>query len=218
MVVMENTTMKKSIIIIAFAILMVASVFADVTQATKKTEVLLTLKKDPKYKVAITKTALDVSTTTTTVNKETDLDHVDKIELEYLKDSLKFRQKDSDTFYLSFLFYEYATVTLSMKINAPLTRYEGDTAKTTDDDKIDYKVTVEKANNNMSVEISGFDLTANGTSTKDEVVKYTDTTKIGEIRFASLKLTVGPTNADQTVKGKIEGTYKSTITLTATTT
>ena len=210
--------MKKSIIIIAFAILMVASVFADTSQATNTTEVLLTLAKDPKYKVAITKKALDVTTTPTTVTKSTDLNHESTITLNYDNDALKFAQNTSDTFYLSFIFYEYATVTLSMKINDPLTRYEGETAKTSDDEKIDYKVTVEKANDNKATEISGFDLTSNGTATKDEVVKYTDTTKIGEIRFASLKLTVGPTSDDQTVEGKIEGSYKSTITLTATTT
>lgn len=210
--------MKKSIIIIALAILMVASVFADTTtQTTNSTEVLLTLVRDPKYKVAITKTALDV-TTSSTVTKDTELTHVDKITLSYSKDTLKFAQNTSDSFYLSFIFYDYATVSLNMKIDSPLTRYVDTTPQTTNDDKIDYKVTVTTAKDNKSTDITGFELTANGTSEKTGIVTYTDTTKMGEIRFASLGLTVGPTSADQTVEGKIEGTYKSTITITATTT
>ncbi len=208
--------MKKTIIIIALAILMVVSVFADTTKDTKNTTVILTLERDPTYKVAITKTPLDTTSSPSTVTKDTDLSHVSEINLEYTKDTLKFAQNTSDTFYLSFLFYDYADVKLGMKIDGPLTRE--DVTTETDDDKIYYKVTVETGSDNKSVSITGFELTANGTKEKADIVTYQDTKKMGEIRYASLKLTVGPTSDDQTVEGKIVGTYKSTITITATTT
>ena len=219
--------MKKSIIIIAFAILMVASVFADGTlPADKTTDVVLNLTKNPTYVFAITNGAFQSSSIKTNDPSTTTMTHEGTITLS--RNTTKVLDVDSvSTYYFSYFFYEYDGVTITLSINGNLknqTSYETSAAT---ENEIPYYLTI-AAGSDHTEQTSGsttdktwsddtkLDSTATDDADKKFSVPYTETTKLGVYRWASLQLTIAPQVTTDTLKGKVKGNYKSTITLAVT--
>ena len=202
---MENTTMKKSIIIVALAILMVMSVFAENPIAVT-TPVELVLQLTPVYSFDITTAEyneMKLTNITTTPKKIQDADVVKdesnkKIVLTYDQDTYKL--KTLNGLYVSYIFTEYNACKLSIKIDKALT-YNSET--------IDYKASVKiSESETKSVESYNSDF--------DLVTFSSAATKIGELTYGSYQLTIGPKNDNDTLKDKPVGTYTSNIILTLT--
>ena len=209
--------MKKSIIIVALAILMAMSVFAaDPTPVT--TPVELELKLTPVYSMGITtKEYTDaVYTALTDKTKILDADIVKDgssttalIKLTY--DTSTYKLNTRTGLFVTYIFTEYNKCTLSMKIDQPLTcTTKADDAS--DYDKINYQATV-----NVSTTSSADNKTVEDTNTDVELKKYTAAaTKIAEAVYDSFELSIGPKDDTSDLKGKYIGVYKSNIILTLT--
>ena len=205
MALMENTTMKKSIIIVALAILMVMSVFAAEPIAVT-TPVELVLQLTPVYSFNITTAEYNetkLNNITNTPKKIQDTDVVkdgnnNKIVLTYDKDTYKLKTRNG--LYVSYIFTEYNACKLSIKIDKALT-YNSET--------IDYKASVKiSESETKSVESYNSDVYL--------VTFSSAATKIGELTYGSYKLTIGPKSDNDTLKDKPVGTYTSNIILTLT--
>ena len=209
--------MKKTIIMIAFAILLVASVFAAAPDPVT-TLVELELKLTPKYSMGITtkEYTSDVYDVLDDKTKIKDDDIVKdgsatsaKIMLTYDADNYKLNPRIG--LFVTYIFTEYNRCTLSMKIDKPLTcTSKADTAS--DYDTIDYKATV-----NVGSTTSENIKTVEDNNTDVELIKYdAKATKIAEAVYDSFGLTLKAKNESDTLEGKYIGLYKSNIILTLT--
>ncbi len=226
--------MKKSIIVIALALLVVASLFAETvspvsgSQAVNKdvtTVIELTLAKTPTYIFGIKNGAFSASDITTSNVPSTTIENTDKISFERktAAEGNILDIKAVDAYYLSYLFYEYDDVTLTMTLSGNLMNT---TASSTDE--IPYLVTVgtsSPVDNDQDENTSS--LTQGKLDSSDSKklswsTSLTGTDKLGQYRWASLQLTIEPKNTSTTgtkvptLKGIDEGTYQSTITLNVT--
>ena len=238
--------MKKTITVITLALLMVASLFAkNVTPAsgtttvnsdnTATTKVMLTIAKTPTYIFGINKNA---SITIDTKNvPSTEIDDTDTIELTRYTatDSGKnvLDVKPNAEYKLSYLFYEYDAVTLTMSLSGNL-KLSGSTGDNVTDnssaDQIPYLVEVKSSaekdqDNNTTKTSTAVTLDSTATTTTWSTTGYKATTKLGQYVYSTLALTISPkfstestTSSNQvpTLKGKNKGNYTSTITLTVT--
>lgn len=209
--------MKKSIIIIAIAILMITSVFAaDPTTVT--TPVELTLKLTPVYSMGITtKEYTDqVYNNLTDKTKILDTDIVKDnsstnalIVLTY--DTSTYKLNSRTGLFVTYIFTEYNKCTLSMKIDKPLTcTTKADSAGSYD--TIPYQATV-----NVGTTESADNKIVQDTGSDVQLIQYTAAaTKIAEAVYDSFELTIGPKNNTDDLKGKYIGLYTSNIILTLT--
>lgn len=209
--------MKKSIIIVALAILMAMSVFAaDPTSVT--TAVELELKLTPVYSMGITTKEYTeaVYTGLTDKTKILDTDIVKDnssttalIKLTY--DTSTYKLNTRTGLFVTYIFTEYNKCTLSMKIDQPLTcTTKADGAGSYD--TIPYQATV-----NVGTTTSADNKTVYDNNTDVELKKYTAAaTKIAEAVYDSFELSIGPKDDTSDLKGKYIGVYKSNIILTLT--
>ena len=226
--------MKKKLIVIALALLVVASVFAEsFTQenvnagtATVSTTVQLELAKTPKYIIGI-KTG-KLSSINETDPSQTTISNTNTIQL--TRDALTFKDA-TNNYYLSFLLYEYDAVKISMTLNGNLQHTDYATksaasAKDLSSYEIPYQVkvasgkdTTQKSDTSVNT-FTETTLVSNGTKDADKTWEYsynTATTKLGEYAWASLQLTISPVAGDSTpLKDKATGTFKNTITVAVT--
>ena len=229
----ENTTMKKSIIVIALALLALASVFAKT--ATPKdssttavsdnvtTIVELTLTKTPTYIFGIKEGAFTAEKITKNDVPSTTIENTDKI---YFKrytasEGNILDVKAVDGYYLSYLFYEYDDVTFSMSLSGNMKN----TTTTSSKSEIEYLVTVgsdspvDNDQDGNTTSLTQGKLDSSDSSMLTWSTKLDKTEKLGQYRWASLQLTIEPKNTSSTgskvptLKGIDEGTYQSTITL-----
>lgn len=209
--------MKKSIILIALAILMVASAFAaDPTPVT--TEVQLQLKLTPIYSMGIT-TKEYTSEIYDALDDKTQIKTDDIVKDNLSTSALILMTYDTSTYklnnrtglYVTYIFTEYNKCTLSMKIDTPLTcTTKADTASNYD--TIPYQATV-----NVSTTAAADNKTVEDNNTDVELIKYTAAaTKIAEAVYDSFELTLGPKSTETDLKGKYIGLYTSNIILTLT--
>ena len=226
--------MKKSIIVIALALLVVASLFAKT--ATPKastttvndsvtTVVELTLAKTPTYIFGIKNGAFSASDITTSNVPSTTIANTDTISFERktAAEGNILDVKSVDAYYLSYLFYEYDNVTLTMTLSGNLKN-----TSTSSSDEIPYLVTVgtsspvDNDQDGTTSSLTQGDLDSSDSKKLSWTTSLESTDKLGQYRWASLKLTIEPKNTSTTgtkvptLKGIDEGTYKSTITLTVT--
>ena len=208
--------MKKSIIIVALAILMAMSVFAaDPTPVT--TPVELELKLTPVYSMGITTKEYTeaVYTALTDKTKILDADIVKDsgstalIKLTY--DTSTYKLNTRTGLFVTYIFTEYNKCTLSMKIDKPLT------CTTKADDAGSYDTIPYQATVNVSTTTTADNKTVEDTNTDVELKKYTAAaTKIAEAVYDSFELVIGPKSTDTDLKGKYIGKYTSNIILTLT--
>ncbi len=213
--------MKKTIVIITLALLAVVSVFADLP-VNKTTTVLLELEKKPTYVFAITNDAFDSIAIETNDPSKTTMTHTDQITLS--RNATKVLDVDSvSTYYFSYFFYEYDGITITLSIDGNLknqTSYETSVAA---ENEIPYNLIVAAGSDNTegsstdkSLETKTLNSESSTDTDKKYSVSYTKTDKLGVYRWASLQLTIAPQVTTNTLKGKVKGTYKSTITLAVT--
>ena len=236
-----STTMKRTLAIITLTLLMVASVFAttdtvtgglgDTNTKSVTTEVVLTLAKTPNYAFGITKgTFTPDSTTLGQDPSKISVTHEKSIGLQ--KNSTNVLNVDSTSaYYLSYFFYEYAGVKLTMSVDGNLcnqTTYDKTDETIKAANEIEYTIKVSCANKTDNTQTGGTASSPWSSTTTDFTIKsadgnvdsnkfslsYTATDKLGDYRWASLQLTIAPVTTTNTLKGKVIGTYKSTITLT----
>ncbi len=217
--------MKKTIVIITLALLAVVSIFADTLPANKTTTVLLELKQKPTYVFAITNGAFTSESIQTTDPSTTTMDHTNEITLS--RNTTNVLNVDSvSTYYFSYFFYEYEGITITLSIDGNLKNQTTYAEDDKDANEIPYNLTVASGNDNtedsnITSEHTWSDNTViNSTATEADnrkfSVQYSATTKLGVYRWASLQLTIAPQVTTDTLKGKVKGTYKSTITLAVT--
>lgn len=190
-----------------------ANGYTKAASGTTDTDLALQLKRTPIYTFGITNGALSGA-----VDYKTAIANTDTITLERDTDNV-LGIKTNNAYYLSYVFYEYDKVNLTLSLS-------GDLAKTgvatpADNQKIPYYLTVAEAaeynesNTATGNKISGKEnISSSAAAEKDRsyTLSYEKTEALGNLRYASLQLTVKPQN-DNPLLGKAEGSYKSTITV-----
>ena len=226
--------MKKSIIVITLALLMIASIFADSTTQSVSgnlvsgsksvtTEVVLTLTKTPDYAFGITTGAFTAASIDSSDASKTSITHNKKVTFE--RDTTNvLNLKSISTYYFSYFFYEYDGITLTMSVDGNLKNTKAYAASDASSHEVPYTITVAANGKSDNTQTSGekeLSWTADTTiySSKGDVagnrftVDYEGTDKLGQYRWASLALTFAPVKTDKTLEGIAEGSYLSTITL-----
>lgn len=192
--------MKKTILTILLALLLLIPVFASATDIEIKTiRVFLELGMDPNYQFGVTNSKVEDNATELT-NSTRD------IQLDVDKDNLKLKAKTS--VYFSYIFTEYEeNVRLKVSTSGDLINSD-EAVKDVEADKkkIPYVLYVgdEKKLNSST-----------DTNTYIELFK-TDkaATKIDERVRDSIAFEIRPVDGSESIKDKAKGTYSSTLTLT----
>ena len=226
--------MKKVVLIISLVLLMVAPIFADAVSTdnlttTKETTLgvghntltQLKVEMKPSYQYTVTATALTADTVA-----DWDGKGVDAVRMERNGSTESIQQLSTETYYVSYKFYEYGAVTLQITTDHDL---QADVNGTTY--SIPFTVSVEKGTNNFAKDAQGNALnpspaTANmeavssilstngntdaGTGSIIKLSKATDV--LGDYAWGSIKLTVGK-SGDNDLKGKPDTTYTANIVL-----
>ncbi len=192
----------KKIIVTLLAMMMVASLFAEIAPVT--TSVNLKLELEPEYLFGVT-TTVPVEADTELQGKQTE------ITMTYDKDTFKLNDKGS--LYVSYIFKEYKACTLSAKLDGNLILLEGESPvlSPTDEQQIKFEadITVYGSTKNLK----------SSTKNSETLVTVTpDATKKGEtVRNGFALVLKGSTEADDPgVKGKKVGSYKANLVLTVT--
>ena len=227
--------MKKSIIVITLALLALASVFAADTKSVSgkiekgssnsvETKVVLTLAKTPDYAFGITTTEFTASSIATGDASKTAIEHNTKVT--FKRNDTNVLNVDSiSSYFLSYFFYEYDSVTLTMSVDGNL---KNKTTSYTSDNAASYEIpyTIKVASNGKNDHTQASEGTEKSWTTDTTIysskgaaegntfsVEYTGSDKLGQYRWASLALTFAPVKTDKTLEGIAEGSYLSTITL-----
>lgn len=218
--------MKKSLILIAIALMVLVPVFAveeteaeetpAVTRGTATTTIVDTrIKLEPQYLYGITDAEIE--------GTETSISNVSEIQLSRNTGS---NTLSSATKYVSYIFKEYEDVTLYISIDGDMIGWDktNDKADTSITTKIPLDITVEATDDHYDEDVLGnakdyttkttlveIDST-NDANTEKKIVTYEGTKLVSDVRWCSAKLTVEPQN---NLDGVQMGYYLATITLTA---
>ena len=199
--------MKKTILTILLALLLLIPVFAKESQTASGSEEItlkLNLAFDPKYYFGVTANKL-------TGNETSLSSFTDKIELQRDdNDTLKLQESSSE-FFFSYVFKEFENVQMTLKLNGDLVTDTGDDATDTGDDatkKIAYSVNFTKTGYNDTSDLQAIPSSDNGQHT---LCKFNATEKIGYTERGSIGFKIAPT--DTSIKGKVKGDYSTTLTL-----
>ena len=213
----KNTTMKKSIIVIALALLMVGSLFAeakDALPASVETTVELTLQLDDKYSFGVTNKVInDAYVTALAAGAKSEIksdDIIGTLNLTYNNATYKINERacsTSDPIYVSYLFTEYKACTLSMYINKPLTSTNNNASGKKD--TINYVASFKESSDTDWTDVNSASNTAAASAVTVKEIA-TAATKIGEHVQGSFELKISSTDS---LEGKIEDTYSSQIVL-----
>ena len=212
--------MKKSIIVIALALLMVGSLFAEVKDtlpATVSTTVELNLQLDDKYSFGVTKAVVDADYVTKLAEGAksaiASTDIVDTIDLSYDKTTYEIEETttdaDGNTLYVSYLFTEYSKCKLSMYINQPLTstKVNSTTSKV---DTINYTASFRAAGSTGDYTAVSSSTAKDASSAIEVTTISTAATKIGEHVQGSYELKI---TGNETLENKVADKYTSAIVL-----
>lgn len=186
--------MKKTILTILLALLLLVPVFAATVNESKNIQVFLELGMNPNYQFDVT--SVDIGDSAT---KLTDL--APSINLSVDKDNLKLLKKTG--YYFSYVFTEFENVKMSVSTNGDLTTtnelVEDENAK-----KIPFELYVNEGE------------TINSSNGGTIVLYQTPAaaTKIGERVSHSFAFEIRPVAGSESIKDKAKGTYKSSLTLT----
>ena len=236
--------MKKSIIVLALALLMVGSVFAatynpvavvadkdadDATRATTlstatsankntQSDVVIQLHQYPIYVVAVTED--DLTGKVTNTNYSTDVKHVSEIELEADKDTWII--EDSKTYYFTWFFYENTeNVKFTVELEGDMKLQDNTTATGDNSDNakttIRYQVNIKSADYSDSAtdETKDVTLTSSGTSAiQSAIIKRKPATNLIGDYDSKSYAFTVTRVGDETVQNNIVGKYKSDIKLT----
>lgn len=192
--------MKKTILTILLALLLLVPVFAEEASTTAGREEItlkLNLAFEPKYYFGVTSHPL-------TGNETSLSSFTDKIELQRSDDDKLFLKESSDTFYFSYVFEEYENVQMTLKLDGDLITDGGDD----ETKKIAYSVDF---TNPITVDSGNLTTIESSDNSEHVLCKYTATDKIGKIERGSISFTIKPT--DTNIKGKVKGEYSTTLTL-----
>lgn len=192
--------MKKTILTILLALLLLVPVFAEESKTVSGSETInlvLNLSFDPNYFFGVTTTKL-------TGNETSLSSFTDKIELQRDdNDTLKLQESSSE-FFFSYVFKEFENVQMTLKLNGDLVTDTGDDATK----KIAYSVNFTKSGYNDTEDLQSI---ASSDSIEHVLCKHNATDKIGDIVRGSIGFKIAPT--DTSIKGKVKGDYSTTLTL-----
>lgn len=194
--------MKKTILTIFLALLLIVPVFAEesdtVTGAKNETiTLLLNLGFVPKYYFGVTTNKLTGSETSLSA-------FTNDIELQRSVDDALKLQESSSEFFFSYIFKEYENVQMTLKLNGDLVTDNGNDGTK----KIAYSVVFTKEGYNDTQELQSIE---SSDSTEHVLCKYSATDKIGKIERGSISFKIVPTNTN--IEGKVNGEYSTTLTL-----
>ena len=211
--------MKKTIVLMALALIMVSAVFAALP-ADKETQVVLDLSTDPTYVMAVTANANRAEEDSKT------LTHVSEIDLGYDKDdeARPITYPADKTYYVSYRFYETENVKLTMELSGDMLLENKTADVATAAQRIGYTVTLAKDDDAKENSKNEAPATATLSSKTDagvakDITSLVATNKVGQVDFDNFKLNISSganaksTTADTSVVGKELGKYTSTITL-----
>lgn len=192
--------MKKTILTILLALLLLIPVFAEESQTasgSKEITLKLNLAFDPKYYFGVTANKL--------TGNETSISAFDnEITLERsTEDALKLKESSSE-FYFSYVFKEFENVQMTLQLNGDL-KTEGGNDETK---KIAYSVNFTKTGYNDTSDLQAI---PSSDSDKHTLCKFNATDKIGYTERGSIGFKIAPT--DTNIKGKVKGNYSTTLTL-----
>ena len=233
--------MKKSIIVLALALLMVGSVFAETKAATivvpgdnqtvasmttgntESTNVKVSLKLSPKYVFGITddssKFDVQIPTTKTQDLKTGEVLYknikvLDEIPMEADLDNLVLKTTTT-SYYVSYWFSECnENLALYAKIDSPLIYQKGENETVASDkvDYIQYKATITTSGTD-TISLDSGKVKTSG-SAEEKLVVATTTDVLGKVQSGNMKVVLGPVGTTGSLANNIIGTYLSTITLT----
>lgn len=218
--------MKKSLILIAIALMVIVPVFAAEKEKGElgyesKTDVVTEVALQPEYYYTVTAAALDTESVPG--------DLVDQKTITLTRAENSKRLSDSDTYYVSYKFIENEPVSLKIKLSGymePVDASNNTDTERSKNTKNRIPLTVTVAANTDSYDESVFTndtkpenvttkavtLTSAGTK-EGTIVSYTESSKtVGDTRWNSAALNIKQT-ADTTLDGVELGKYLATITL-----
>ena len=227
--------MKKSIIVLALALLMAGSVFAaqvgpitvvDTTGdtkvlkasnandvPTKDTKIDITLKQYPKYMAAVTSVQYNDSNMLSKDNYM-NVKHEDEITMSVNADTYKLN--DTTGYYLTYFAYENnEKLCFSVKLSGNMKLVEGTTTTTASTTKTTSSKNQKEVRYTMNIAGSelGTSYDLNSTDTAEKVLKTVNATNlIGETNFGSFAITLKNYSTD-TFQYNIAGKYEATATI-----
>lgn len=186
--------MKKTILTILLALLLLIPVFAETVNASKNIDVFLELGMTPNYLFEVSSNDIGDQATEIT-------DTTMSIGLSFDKDNLVLLKKTG--YYFSYVFTEFENVKMCVSTNGDLTT-TNDLVEDEGAKKIPYELYVTEGKTINSTTGGTIELyqTPNAASKIDERVS-------GSIAFE-----IRPVEESESIKNKAEGTYKSTLKLT----
>lgn len=192
--------MKKTILTILLALLLLIPVFAEESQTASGSEEItlkLNLAFDPKYYFGVTANKL--------TGNETSISAFDnEITLERsTENALKLKESSSE-FYFSYVFKEFENVKMTLQLNGDLITDGGDD----ETKKIAYSVDF---TNPITVDSGNLTTIESSDNSKHDLCKYTATDKIGYTERGSIGFKIAPT--DTNIEGKVKGNYSTTLIL-----
>lgn len=217
--------MKKTIVLMVLALIMVASVFAsdriayaNLPAEGKETKVFIDLDKDPSYVMAITKNENRAQKDSQT------LTHVDEIELTWDKtdENRPITYTVDGTYYVSYRFLETEAVKVKMKLSGDMVLKGKTAANAEDSERIPYSVTIAKDDaavaESANAEPETVTITSKDTE-KHDIITIAEAEYIGDITFDNFKFNISSYTDEaglvhKNLAGKKIGYYSSTITLT----
>ena len=233
--------MKKSIVLIALTLIMIASVFAttqngeSLPKDAKNTPVAIDLDKKSKYQygvVARTVANIDeVTDVITPYNGEIVLTRVEITEEGANKG--KYKLSTNESYKIQYLFYEYEAVKLNVTVSGDMEYKKTETTSNNDQETttttlvntIPFKLSIASGTDKVisggtketTKDIDAVVINSNDTDSTaltKTIVEYDATDLLGCARMADLNITVGPVGTE-TLDSKEIGKYVATITLQA---
>jgi hypothetical protein len=220
------TKMKKSLILIAIALMVLVPVFSEEKVKGElgyesKTDVVTEVDLQPEYYYTVTAAALDTESVPG--------DLVDQKTITLTRAENSKRLSDSDTYYVSYKFIENKPVNLKIKLSGYMLPVKSDNTEDTTrsgNDKNKIPLTVTVAVNQDSYDATVFPegstpdhvstesvtLTSAGTKEATVVSYKTASNTVGDTRWNSAALNIKQTE-DSTLDGVELGKYLATITL-----
>lgn len=217
--------MKKTLVLITLALVMVASIFAsertpyaNLPEEGETTKVFIDLDKNPSYVLAVTQKADRAKKDSTT------LTHVDEIELSWDKDdeNRPITYTTDGTYYVSYRFLETEAVKVKMQLSGDMILKGKTNADAEDTERIPYSVTIAKDDaaitDSANAEPETVTITSKDTE-KHDIITVAETEYIGDVTFDNFKFNIasytdGNGVSHNNLAGKKVGYYSSTVTLT----
>lgn len=201
--------MKKGIMISMLLIAVTASLMAGLPLKST-TQVGLNVALYPKYLISVTTTAPGKDDTTLS-------NALDIVEMKYSNEDFTIQTTKGTLLYVSYIFSEYEKCHLEAQLGGPMTLTSTSSQTPGDDEVIQYEVSmVLNEDSTEKIAVTEEQTLYSKTKNKVTMINIADSAKVkGEKVYGSFSLVLNPSSVagENTIIGKKEGNYSSSIVL-----